>query len=70
MINPNDQVLLFRLCMTCGGQKTYTDETGNTVQCDKCNEKGRIEVGVDLRSFADYMGQEITNIVRLKTGLR
>ncbi len=68
-LNFDDQVAVLRRCGRCGGAKTLT-VSGQTSECDECDKNGRVIVGIDLRHFADYMGEEIAKIVRLRTGRR
>ena len=65
-----DEVSVLKKCRTCGGTKTVQDATGSTSPCTKCDDRGKEIVPVPIREFVNFIGQEMANQIRLKTGLR
>ena len=67
-LSRSDEIYVLRRCWTCGGSKTVTDDAGNTSPCTVCDENGKQSVPVNLHDLADFFGEEIVNMIRLRTG--
>lgn len=65
-----DKIEVFHRCFGCFGQKVVKDNAGNEIACSQCNGIGEIAGRVLLSDLVEFLGQEIANTVRLRTGRR